>query len=132
MENTKKIIILSVFILFSCKSKPEFKHLKENLFLDKEGQIFMKLSNKSPMNPSLGDNWKDTIYIQYFHFKYDSLININDIINVKEFKLKEAILSFLQFKLLINKTMKHILFVVTSTNITGTGVDTPFVRTAFS
>ena len=86
MENTKKIIILSVFILFSCKSKPEFKHLKENLFLDKEGQIFMKLSNKSPMNPSLGDNWKDTIYIQYFHFKYDSLININDIINKKEFK----------------------------------------------
>jgi len=86
MENAKKIIIVFVLILFSCKENTKFKFLKENLYSNKDGQIFMKLSNKNPINPSLEDSWKDTIYIQYFYFNYDSLININDIINKKEFK----------------------------------------------
>ncbi|MBE7653980.1 hypothetical protein J2Q11_13945 [Tenacibaculum finnmarkense genomovar finnmarkense] len=86
MENAKKIIIILILVLFSCKSNQEFKHLKDNLYLNKDEQIFMKLSNKNVRNPSQESKWKDTVYRQYFYFKYDSMINLKQIIDIETFR----------------------------------------------
>ncbi len=107
MRKISKIVILLFFVFFSCKSNKKtkdlnkslhislenkteltqnFKHLKENLYTDIEGIIFMKLSNKSVLHPATEKTRKDTIYEKYFFLNYDSIIDINNFLNVDKYK----------------------------------------------
>ncbi len=86
MENAKKIVLILLLILISCNSDQSVKHLKDNLYINDQDQICMKLSNKNVLHPSQEKEWQDTIYRQVFYYKYDSVININTVIDIESYQ----------------------------------------------
>jgi len=89
LENTTKIIALvCILLITSCNSNNDgYRHLKHNLFLNEKNELVMKLSNKSPIHPTLNKEWKDTIYRKSFYLSFDSLVNLNNIIDLDSYSI---------------------------------------------